>query len=289
MITTPLIAALAAAVILTGILITITGATKTVPAPRRPPKVHRRPLIRLSTTQKVLAAVAALAGVAIAITSGWLIAPLLLPVAVIGLPILLSTGDAPATIRRLEGLEDWSRHLSGRLGVGAGLEQAIIGSLATTKPVIEPEVRMLVARLRANWTLERALTAFADDLHDPVGDQVVASLKLAARPRSGNSGLSDVLTDIADSVAISVSHRRVVDTEQAKVRTTARLVTLITVIVLVGLTMAGTWMQPYTTPTGQVLFTVLIGAYISCLLWMRRVAQVTPPPRLITETGGGKP
>lgn len=281
MISVPLLASVCAALVLGGLLLIVDGAMKRPPAPPKPPARQRNRRRRLTGPQKAMGAVAAVAGLVIAITTGFVLAVVILPVAVLLLPTLLSDGGTSRTIKRLEAIEDWSRHMAGRLGVGRMLEDAIMNSMATVKPAIEPEVRKLVARLRAQWPLEKALDAFGDDLNDAVGDQLVASLKMAAN-RNNSAGLQAVLAEVADSIAISVSHRRMVDSEHSKVRQTVRLVTAFTLAVI-GITTLTGWMAPYGTPLGQAIFAVLVSAYIACLLWIRRTSQLPPPPRILTR------
>lgn len=280
MIGTSLLAAAAAALVLGGLLLIIDGARRRPPAPPRPPKQHKVRRLRLSRGQKIGVAIAGIVGVWIAVTTGWVIAIVLLPVLTVLAPTLLAGGSAASSIKRLEAIEDWSRHLAGRLGVGSMLQSAIINSMATVKPPIEPEVRKLVARLRAQWPLDRALDAFGDDLNDAVGDQLVASLKMAAASNN-SAGLQAVLADVADAIAISVSHRRMVDSEQAKVRQTARLVTLVTLVVITITGFSG-FLAPYGTPVGQLALALLAGAYLGCLIWIRRASEPPAAPRLLT-------
>jgi tight adherence protein B len=63
-----------------------------------------------------------------------------------------------------------------------------------------------VSRLRARWSTEDALRAFADDLDDATGDVVAANLILGARRRG--AGLASVLDALAESVAADVRARR---------------------------------------------------------------------------------
>ena len=103
-------------------------------------------------------------------------------------------------------MEEWTRSLSGVLTVGVGLEQALIATLRSTPEPIRPEVPRLVARLRARWSTEDALRAFADELDDATGDLVAANLILGARRRG--AGLASVLEGLAESVAADVRARR---------------------------------------------------------------------------------
>ncbi len=284
MIGIPLLAALCAALVLGGLLLIVDGSIRRPPAPAKPPKRRRPHRLHLTGPQKAIGIATAVVGLVIAITTGWILGIVLLPVLALLLPTLLSAGGGSRTIKKLEALEDWSRHMAGRLGIGRMLEDAIMNSMATVKPAIEPEVRKLVARLRAQWSLDAALDAFGDDLNDAVGDELVASLKMAAT-RNNAAGLQAVLGDVADSVAVSVSHRRMVDSENNKARTTVRLVTAVSLVVLGLLTLSG-WMAPYVTPVGQAIGALLAAAYIACLVWVRRSSEPPVPPRILTNGGG---
>ena len=66
------------------------------------------------------------------VITGWVLALVIAPVAVIGLPALLSAPPAATQINRLEAMEEWTRSLSGVLTVGIGLEQALVATLRST-------------------------------------------------------------------------------------------------------------------------------------------------------------
>ena len=218
-------------------------------------------------------------GAAVALATGWLIAVVLAPAAVAGVPVLLSASASTARIDRLESMEEWTRSLAGVLTVGVGLEQALIATLRSTPAAIRPEVSRLVARLRARWSTEAALRAFADELDDATGDLVAANLILGARRRG--AGLASILESLAESVAADVRARRQIEADRAKPRATARWVTIITVSVLGVLALTGSYIQPYGTPFGQALLALLLSLYVLTLVWMRRMATGAALPRFI--------
>lgn len=224
-----------------------------------------------------------LAGVGLGIVgwlaTGWILALVIAPIAVIGLPTLLSAPPAATQIARLEAMEEWTRSLSGVLTVGIGLEQALVATLRSTPAPIADEVQRLVARLRSRWDTEKALRAFADELDDATGDLIAANLILGARRRG--AGLASVLEGLAESVGADVRARRQVEADRAKPRATARWVTLISASVLVVLALSGTYVEPYRTPVGQVLLVLLLSAYVATLVWMRRMAAGKPLPRFL--------
>ncbi|MGO1316263.1 MAG: type II secretion system F family protein [Cellulomonadaceae bacterium] len=217
--------------------------------------------------------------------TGWVLAVIIVPVTVLGLPALVATSGANAQIAKLEAMEEWTRSLAGVLIVGIGIEAALIASLRFAPKAIEPQVSNLASRLRARWRTEDALRAFADDLDDATGDLIAANLILAARKRG--SGLAPVLEGLAESVAEDVRARRQVESDRAKPRATARWVTLISACVLIVLSLASTYTANYRSPLGQLVLVLLLGAYVAVLVWMRRMAQGKPWPRILSLTQTG--
>jgi len=275
---TPLVAAVAGALVVAGLIGIVVGLHRSPVPPPRPRRTAtvRRP--RISRRTQLLLAAGLIGGVVVAVLTGWLVAAVVVPAAVAGLPVLLA--PPPRTpLDRLEAMEEWTRSLSGVLTVGVGLEEALVATLRSTPEPIRPEVAQLVARLRARWSTEDALRAFADQLDDATGDLIAANLILGARRRG--SGLASVLEGLAESVAADVRARRAIEADRAKPRTTARWVTLITVGVLVVLALSGRYIEPYGTPLGQLLLISLLAAYTATLVWMRRMVAGKPLPRFI--------
>jgi Flp pilus assembly protein TadB len=271
-----LVPALAGALIVGGAIALVVGLTPSEVVQRPPRKRHLKPLPR--QTQWLLAT-GAITGLIAVMVTGWAMALLLVPIAFVGLPALLSSGPAQTRIGRLEAMEEWTRSLAGVLTVGVGLEQALVATMRSTPAAIAPEVTRLVARLRARWSTEQALRAFADELDDSTGDLVAANLILGARRRG--AGLASVLDGLAESVAADVRARRQVEADRAKPRATARWVTIISASVLVVLAVSGTYVEPYRSPFGQVILVGLLAAYVSLLVWMKRMAIGRELPRFL--------
>jgi Flp pilus assembly protein TadB len=277
-----LIPGLGGALVVAGLIGVATGLHRSPERPPAPTRIRLPLAARLGSTSprtRALLIAGVGAGLLTALLTGWLVAALLVPAVVVGLPILLSAPPAGSRIERVEALEEWTRSLSGVLTVGVGLEQALIATLRSTPDAIRPEVSHLVARLRARWGTEDALRAFADEVNDATGDLVAANLILGARRRG--AGLASVLEALAESVAADVRARREIEADRAKPRATARYVTLITVGVLLVLGLTGQYIQPYSSPVGQVILVVLLSMYVATLVWMRAMATGKPLPRFI--------
>jgi len=269
------ISALFGAAIAGGFWLVIMGFRRRLP----PEKRQRLTLSWRSPLSRILAL--ALVGAIIALLTGWVIAVIVLPVVGLGLPYLVGPTRGAGDIARLEAMEEWTRALAGILTAGAGLEQALVATLRSTPPAIEPEVTRLVARLRARWPTPAAIRAFADDLDDPTGDIIAANLLLGASRRG--TGLSSVLEGLAESVALDIRGRRNVEADQAKPRATARWVTVITLAVLVILFASGSYVAPYKTPVGQAILVALLSLYAAVLIWMRRIAAGRRLPRFLGQ------
>ncbi|MDC7120557.1 type II secretion system F family protein [Cellulomonas fimi] len=226
-------------------------------------------------------------GVAAWAASSWPVAGVIVAAAVVGLPYLLGSEKVAArAILRVEAIEEWTRRLADVLATGVGLEQSLQASVATSPAPISREVGALSALLSARWTTEQALRSFADDLDDAAGDFVVASLLLASRRRG--PGLSSVLTAAAGSVADEVASRRKVEAERARPRSTARLVTLITLGVSAVLMLNGSYLAPYGDGLGQLVLLAIAGAFTGCLLWVRALTLSPPSPRFLAAPDGAR-
>ena len=282
----PFLAALAGALVVAGLIgmgIALRPVLPVAPRPSRSflPGAHRLRGRRLEPRTGRLAVIGALVGLVVAVSTGWLIAAVVVPVALVGIPSLLTPPASGAQIEKLEALEEWARSLSGKLTAGQSLRSALIRSLRSVPAPIGQEVGLLVSRLWDNTTsTEDVLRMFAEDLDDSTGDIVVTNLILAASGR-GQAGLSVALDSLAETVAADVRARRQIAADQAKPRTTARTVTAITLSVLGVLALTGTYIAPYGTPLGQAVLALLLTAYVATLMWLRRMAVMKPLPRFL--------
>lgn len=276
-----LIAVMAAALIGVGIAVGVLGflpKNESVSKPRRSngnaQKISRATWIKLG--------VGAVIGLVAGLLTGWVLLIVLVPATIVGLPYLLGDGNDAAGVKRLDALEEWTRSLSGVLGAGVSLEQAIVTSQAAAPAAIQAQVNALVARLRSRMSSEEALRRFADDLGDTTADKIVCALILGAQRR--NIGLTHILEDLAESVAEDVSSRRMVQAERARQTTVIRWVTLVTVVFFGGiLLMGGDYVAPYGTPLGQLILAFLLTAYTGVLVWLRKSNKAEPLPRLLEK------
>lgn len=244
------------------------------PRPSRP----KREIVRVLTTR---AAVAALAAVAVLVTTGWV-------VAAVGAVLLvfawrgLSGGAAEerTAMRRLEGLAAWTESLRDTIAGAAGLEQAIPVSIRAAAPSLRPHLRAMVDRMHTRMALPDALRLFADELADPSADLVIAALILNAKLRG--PGLRDVLGALAVSAREELDMRRRVEAERRATRKSVQIV-VITALVFAGVLVVWNpgYVAEYDNWLGQLVLVVVAGLFGAGFAWMRRLARFDQPTRLL--------
>lgn len=269
------VAGVAVLVAACGIALMIAAAAGWQPRAR----MQRAPTPAWSWTTLRLPVAAGVGVVAWALT-GWPALGLAAGIATIGLPTMVRAGtSAQDQIDRVEAVEEWTRRLADVLAIGVGLEQAIQTAARTAPPPVAAEVATLSARLAARTPTETALRRFADDLDDPTADLVVASLILASRRRG--PGVAAALTAIADSVGEEVAARRRIEADRAKPRTTARAVTIITLVIIAAGLLNRSYTGPYGTFLGQLVLSATLGFFGAALWWMHSMTRSTRPARIL--------
>jgi Flp pilus assembly protein TadB len=234
---------------------------------------------------QLLLVCAAAAGALAFLVTGLPVVGVLFAVAVPGTPWLFTVGRAEQrAVARIEAIGEWTRRLKDVSGTGQGLQQAIVGTVATVPEQIQEEVGLLAARLQAGWSARIALLAFADEISDPVADQVVAALILHLSDRGERLG--DVLGSIASAASAEVATRREVEAKRTQPRFAVRFLTGMVLLVLAYGLINPDYMRPYGTPAGQVVMVVLGGIFVALLAWVRtmslppRAARFLAPPKL---------
>lgn len=228
-----------------------------------------------------LAVLAVAAGVAVYLASGWAIALVVVPPLVAGLPWLLSA--PPQTdIEALEALDRWVRTLAATIPTGRSITDAMRVSRRQAPSLLAAPLDHMLRRIDQRWSVRDALREMADELASPDADAVLASLMLAAE--RGGTGATATLTALADSIQDRLKALREIEAERAKPRVVVRQVTIISLVVLIAaVALAGEFFRPYSTPVGQAILAVLLTAYLSSLVMLRRLTVPPPRERLLRE------
>lgn len=274
-----------------GVVLLVWGLRGQEPRPPRPAtRTDRRDLLlrrlglRGNARSKARArnlVIGLVVGLIAAIATSTAIWVVVVPIAAILLPELMSGGGGQLALARAEGLETWTRSLSGVLITGTGLEEAIRASLAATPAAIRPEMGRMVARLEAGQPIEAAVRAWADEMNDATADLIAGALIMGSRTRKG--GLAAALGELADAVADQTRMLQQIEAERAAPRTTSRWVTVISLALMAFLLFNPSFSAAYRTPMGQLVLAVVIAAYLAVLWWMRSISIGKPLPRFLVN------
>ncbi len=208
-------------------------------------------------------------GAAVTAYTGWPLMLGLVPLAVVGLPRLLSEPPHVA-IDQLQALDRWVRAMTATMATGKSITDALRLSARQAPPLLHPHLVLLVRRLDDRWTPAQALLGLADELDSPDADAVIASLILAAD--RGGTGATATLAALADTIADRLKAMREIEAERAKPRIVVRQVTGITVVVLALAFLFGReFFAPYGTPLGQAILAALLASYVASLAFLRRL------------------
>jgi Flp pilus assembly protein TadB len=261
--------AAACGVLVAGGMVAVVVGWRTPPAARRPGRRLVGPGGVVTTRRLVLLAAWLLAGIVAAGLSGWPLLAVALPALGVVVPHLLGRPDH-RELELLEALDRWVRSLAAILPTGRSISDALRVSVRQAPGVLAGPLQLAVARLNDRWTLPQAMAAMADELDSPDSDAVLAALTLSAN--RGGTGAQATLAALAESIQERLRALREIDAERAKPRIVVRQVTTITLVVLGGaFLLGGGFFDPYGTPVGQLILTVLVAAYLGSLLFLRRL------------------
>ncbi len=227
-----------------------------------------------SSIRKLWVVASFVVGLLVAVTTGWLIAIVLVPAASLGIPALLSE-PPQREIATLAGLDRWVRLLAPSIATGKSIRDAIVSTRAQAPAVLSTPVTRLVTRIDQGWTTKEALLAMADELSSADADAVLAALAISST--KGGVGTRTTLTALSENTQERLHALREISSERAKPRAVVRQVTIITLIVLGGsILLGGNFFEPYRSPLGQVLAVGLAASYVGALVMLRR--RTTPAP-----------
>lgn len=257
------------------------------------PRIPLRPSLDRRSTRQL--GVALVAGLVTLLITRWALAGLAAAAVVLLWPRLFGGGRAGRRqLEKIEALAAWTESLRDTATAAAGLEQAIPATVGAAHALLRAPVRDLAARLDGRVPLPEALARFADDVDDPAADMVVAALSLNARQRAG--GLERILTSLAASSRTELEMRRKVEHERRALRRQAqRIAFAVLGFVALQALFARGWVEPYSTPLGQLVLTILAAIFIGAFVRMRSLsngeveARFLTSPREITEIASYKP
>ena len=243
------------------------------PAPVKPPMPKVGKPIRSDIDRKPVTAGTICALMIGAVTGWWALGLLILGASVL-LPAMVNERKGQAKDReRLAALASWVEAVRDMLAAASGIEEAIVRSAETLTP--DSPIRQPIGRLRGTTEalgLREGLRRFGEDLADPIGDYIAASLLVASERPSG--AVHDQLSEAASNARESVAVRERVEASRARMWTASSTIALIS-IVMVTFVIAtqATYAAWYSTVTGQTVLLACGSVELVGMWWMARMAR----------------
>jgi len=227
--------------------------------------------------------IAAVVFVVTLVVTQWPVAAVGAAVFALAAPALLGGAKAEREqTARLEGLAAWTESLRDTIAGAVGLEQAIPATVYAASPAIQPQLRLMVDRLRVRVPLPVALRGLADDLDDPSADLVVAALILNAKLRG--PGLRQVLTSLSEAARAELEMRQRVTAGRSSTRRSAQIVTVFSLAAMALLTLANPqYVEPYDSLQGQLVLILIAVLFAAGFWWMKRLSGVDMPARFLVQ------
>ena len=267
-------------------LILLLTAWRHPPAPAGDPR-WRDTLTRVrqqATWPRVTSTLAAAA--LVALVTRWPVGSVLAGLAAWFLPRILGRDRGHETsLARIEAMASWTEQLRDTLAAAAGLEQAILATAPIAPEPVRDQVAGLAMAIHRGERLPDGLRAFAEAAADPAADLVVAALLLAAEQQARDLG--QLLSSLADSARQHAAMRMRIAAARARVRTAARIIIGVTVLLTAGLlAWSRAFLAPFDTAAGQLMLLIVGGCFTAAFWWLHKISSFTQPPRILTGLGG---
>jgi Flp pilus assembly protein TadB len=231
--------------------------------------------------RSVRAALAAVFGLGLLGLTGWPVTAVLGALLGASLPRLVAgRGEEKRAEMRVEAIATFAEQLRDTTAAGVGVTGAIAAVAPRAPGPIRGEVGALAGRLGAGEPPERALAAFASEVGDPMADLVAAALSIGTSEQSGRLG--ELLSALAASARDQVAMRLRVEVGRARTRATARAVTWISLVAVVGLLVFDRhFLAPYSTAIGEVMLALVGACFASSYVLLARIGRDRNPPRFL--------
>ena len=220
-------------------------------------------------------------GLVVLVATRWPVAAIAGAAAVFLWPLMFGSARAAAgQVERLEALATWTESLRDSIAGSVGMEEAIRHSQTAAPPVLLPALQRLDGRLRVQVPLPQALAGFAEEFEDSSADLVVAALILNSRLRG--PGLVATLGALATAAREEIDMRRRIEERRKSLRRTALIIVVATASFATGVTVfSRDYVEPYSTPVGQVMLALVLAIFAVGLVWIRNAANIKPPARFL--------
>jgi predicted outer membrane lipoprotein len=194
--------------------------------------------------------------------------------------------------RRLEAIAAWLEDLRDTLrGSSVGVEEALEQVAARPPDELREAMAVFQLRRRQGFRTEDALDDLADRLAHPTSDAAVAALRLVVTGAAASGRLWGTVDALAAAARDEVRARERIDRTRAVYQGSMQRLVVIAVVLVAYLRLAaGSLLDPYGTPAGQVVLVVPLAMWAGCVAWLRRLCRYEMPDRAraaVISGGGG--
>ena len=253
----------------------------TRPSPARP-SAHRIAVRgALDGVDTIRIVIATAIAVGVAVVTHWLVLSIVAGVLSIAWRRLLRDERAEAERAHVEGIAKWLEDLRDTLrGSSVGTEEALENVALRAPEAVREPLATFALRRRQGFRTEDALTDLADALAHPTSDAAIAAIRLVVTGTAGSGRLFRTVDSLAAAARDEVRARERVDRTRAVYRSSmTRLVVIAGLIVGYLRLAAGDLLQPYDSPTGQLVLVVPLAMWGGCLVWLRSLCRYEVPGR----------
>lgn len=256
-----------------GILLVVAGLRSLVLVPRKELPDGRTVQLHLAT----LAVSMMLAITAYAATGWAVLAVAVFLTALASRSVLASRRHRHTDLERSRAIASWAELIRDNISGASGLEQAVVVAAEHAPEAIVPEMQRFTARTDRR-PLNQCLALLGEDLDHPAADMVVVALIEASQQEARD--LPPLLSRLSTAIRADVRMQQRIDVGRARIRTSARIVAIVTglTVVLLLLT-APQLLVAYSTANGQLWLAAVIGVFAGSGLMMRELSRGASIPR----------
>lgn len=263
-------------------IVAMRGETLTSRLTRTARKANERTVKEKVETSLTRIAIGVVVGLLVTLLTRWPVAGILFGIGASMLPGVLERGRASkVSLARVEAIASWAEMIRDTMAGAGGLEQSIMACAPIAPTPIRREVVRLAARLERD-RLAPSLREFAEELDDPTGDLVVASLVLAADKNPKKLG--ELLGMLAASAREEVRMRLRVEAGRARARTSVKVVIGAVVLITSGIVLLNRpFLDAYDSLVGQFVLALIGIWFAGGFALLSRMTKFTETERFLTE------
>lgn len=220
-------------------------------------------------------AIALTAGFLVLLATRWVVLAATTAVLVLSWGRLVKDRRADEERRRVEAIAKWLEDLRDVLrGSSIGTEEALEQVASRPPDAIRDALARFLLRRRQGFRVEDALTDLAEDLDHPTADAAIAAIRLVVGGSAGAGRLHPTVDALALAARDEVRARERIDRTRAVYQGSMQRLIVIGAVLIGYLRLAGgDLLEPYATPTGQVVLLLPLAMWAGCIAWLRSLCR----------------